>query len=105
MEPELEGDKAVDLDHHNLGEELPLLLPLIFLFFPFSPGFLSSSPLEDELIFVTLGGGYWMEGKSSPSTHVQSPKSPSAITLMGSGLLQLFGLPKRLQMIISSQPT
>jgi len=23
VEPKLEGDKAVDLDHHNLGEELP----------------------------------------------------------------------------------
>ena len=35
VEPELEGDKVVDLKHHNLGEELPLLLPSIFLFFPF----------------------------------------------------------------------
>ena len=74
VEPKLEGGKVVDLDHHNLGEELPLLLPSIFLFFPCSLGFLSSSLLEDELIFVTLGGGCWMEGKASPSTHVQSPK-------------------------------
>ena len=50
VEPKLEGDKVVDLDHHNLGEELPLLLPSIFLFFPCSLGFLSSSLLEDELI-------------------------------------------------------
>ena len=75
VESELEGDKVVDLDHHNLGEELPFsssfnlpLLPLLSL------GFLSSSLLEDELIFVTFGGGCWMEGKASPSTHVQSPK-------------------------------
>jgi len=74
VELKLEGDKVVDLDHHNLGEELPFLLPSIFLFFPCSLGFLSSSLLEDELIFVTLGGGCWMEGKASPSTHVQSPK-------------------------------
>ena len=73
VEPELEGDKVVDLDHHNLGEKLPFLLPSIFLFFPCSLSFLSSL-LEDELIFVTLGGGCWMEGKASPSTHVQSPK-------------------------------
>ena len=57
MEPKLEGDKVVDLDHHNLGEELPLLLPSIFLLFPCSPSFLSYSLLEDELIFVTLGDG------------------------------------------------
>ena len=63
VEPKLEGDNVVDLDHHNLGEVLPCSL-----------GFLSSSLLEDELIFVTLGGGCWMEGKASPSTHVQSPK-------------------------------
>ena len=74
VEPKLEGDKVVDLDHHNLGEELPLLLPSIFLFFPCSLGFLSSSLLEDELIFVTLGGGSWMEGKASASSHVQSLK-------------------------------
>ena len=74
VEPKLEGDKVVDLDHHNLGEELPLLLPSIFLFFPCSLGFfLSSSLLDDDLIFVTLGGDCWM-GKASPSTHVQSPK-------------------------------
>ena len=57
VEPKLEEDKVVDLNHHNLGEELPLLLPSIFLFFPCSLGFLSSSLLDDELIFVTLGGG------------------------------------------------
>ena len=74
VEPKLEGGKVVDLDQHNLGEELPLLVPLIFLFFPCSLGFLSSSLLEDELIFVTLGGGCWMKGKASPSSHVQSPK-------------------------------
>ena len=74
VEPQLEGDKVVDLDHHNLGEELPLLLPSIFLFFPFSLGFLSSSSMEAELIFVTLGGGGWLKGKASPSTHVQIPK-------------------------------
>ena len=74
VEPKLEEGKVMDLDHHNLGEELPLLLPSIFLFFPCSLGFLSSSLLKDELIFVTLGGGCWMEGKASPSTHVQSPK-------------------------------
>jgi len=70
VEPQLEGDKVVDLDHHNLGEELSLLLPLIFIFFLFSLGFLSFSLMEDELIFVTLGGGCWMEGKPSPSSHV-----------------------------------
>ena len=32
VEPKLEGDKVVDLDHHNLGEELPLLLPLLSWF-------------------------------------------------------------------------
>ena len=74
VEPHLEGDMVVDLDHHNLGEELPFLLPSIFLFFPCSLGFLSSSLLEDKLIFATLGGGCWMEGKASPSSHVQSPK-------------------------------
>ena len=74
VEPKLEGDKVVDLDHHNLREELPLLLPSIFISFPFYVGFTSSSPMEAELIFVTLDGGCWMEGKASPSTHVQSPK-------------------------------
>lgn len=64
----------MDLDHHNLGEELLLLLTSIFLFFPFSHGFLSSSPMEAELIFVALGGGCWMEIKASPSTHVKRPK-------------------------------
>ena len=51
VESKLEGDKVVDLDHHNLGEELHFLLPLIFLFFPCSLGFLSSSLLKDQLIF------------------------------------------------------
>ena len=74
VELKLEGDKVVDLDHHNLEEELPFLLPSIFLFFPCSLGFLSPSLLEDELIFVTLGSGCWIEGKAYPSTHVQSPK-------------------------------
>ena len=33
VEPQLEGGKVVDLNHHNLGEVLPLLLPSIYLFF------------------------------------------------------------------------
>ena len=73
VKQDIEGDKVVDLDYRNLVEELYLLLPSICLFFPFSLGFLSS-PLEDELIFVTLGGGCRMEDKTSPSTHVQSKK-------------------------------
>ena len=50
VEPKLEGDKVVDLDHHNLGEELRFLLPSIFLFFPYSLGFLSSSFFDPLLL-------------------------------------------------------
>ena len=47
VEPKLEGDKVVDLDHHNLGEELPFLLPSIFPLLPLLSWF---------SLFFSLGG-------------------------------------------------
>jgi hypothetical protein len=100
VEQQLEGDNVSDLVFIALwarpGSWLNFFLQLLLSWF-----------LQWRLtwILVTPPTGGWMGGLTSPFPHVQSPKLPSVIILMGSGLLHQFGPPKRLHRAISSQPT